>query len=251
MARRATRKQGGDALPAPRERRMQQRSIETRERIEAAALDAFADIGFEGASTSEIARWAGVTQQLVGYHFGTKLALWEAVADKIFGEIGDRFAQRVIGLEGVDDATRLRLMVRDFINFSAEHPELARFMGHVGKTPGPRLDWLVEHHIRPAFSAIQAGFVNAQREGLVPDGDPIHLAYLMIGSIAIFSQAAEVEALTGVDPRAPEQVERYADLVERILLPGLVTKASESNSTAKAAAQPAKKAARKRGTRRK
>jgi hypothetical protein len=57
--------------------------------------------------------------------------------------------------------------------------------------------------------------------------------------------------LTGVDPRAPEQVERYADLVERTLLPGLVAKASGTNSTAKVAAQPAKKAARKRGKRRK
>jgi AcrR family transcriptional regulator len=41
-------------------RRPQQRSVETRERLVDAALLVFADHGFAGASTREIARRAGV-----------------------------------------------------------------------------------------------------------------------------------------------------------------------------------------------
>ena len=93
-------------------------------------------------------------------------------------------------------------------------------MGRATQWPGPRLTWLVDRHLRPGIGAVQAGFVDAQREGLAPTGDPVHLAYLLAGSTAIFSQAAEVQLLTGRDPLAPDQVEAYADLVLRVLLPG-------------------------------
>jgi AcrR family transcriptional regulator len=212
--------QRSGAVPAPRGRRSRQQAGSTRERIERAALEAFAQAGFDGASTRAIAARAGVTQQLITYHFGSKLALWKAVADRIFGELGARFEARLHGLEGVDDATTDRLLVREFLGFGAEHPELARFMMHEGAQRGPRLRWLVERHTRPLFALMRKRIVAAQSANRTVPGDPVQLIYLLIGATTLFAQAAEFQILTGRDPRAPGFLEAHAELVLRLLMPG-------------------------------
>jgi AcrR family transcriptional regulator len=63
-------------------RPVQARAEETRARILQKARDAFAEMGFAGASIRDIAREAGVTHSMITYHFGTKDGLWrEAVRD--------------------------------------------------------------------------------------------------------------------------------------------------------------------------
>ena len=64
-------------------RRPQQRSLDTRERLVEAALHVFAQHGFEGATTREIARRAGVALAALPYHFETKQALWRAAANEV------------------------------------------------------------------------------------------------------------------------------------------------------------------------
>src|SRR5690348_4404009 len=91
----------------------------TRERILAAALDLFSERSFEGATTREIAARAGVTQPLLNYHFQSKDALWRAAVDTLFEELNDALAARADGLRGVDELTATRLIVREFIFFSA------------------------------------------------------------------------------------------------------------------------------------
>ena len=54
-----------------------------RDQIIDAALEAFAEKGFRGASTRDIAQRAGTNQGLVSYHFRSKDDLWRAAADRI------------------------------------------------------------------------------------------------------------------------------------------------------------------------
>jgi TetR/AcrR family transcriptional regulator len=200
--------------PSPRRgRRSRQHAARTRERIEKAALREFAEVGFDAASTREIAARARVNQQLVTYHFETKLGLWKAVADRIFAQLGRAVVVRPHGRQGVDEPARARLLIEQFVRFSVDHPEVARFMMHEGSRRGPRLEWLVERHVRPLFEAIRERIAEAQARGLGPAGDPIHIAYIVVGATALFSQAAEFELLTGRDARAPEAVEAHVNLL--------------------------------------
>ena len=61
--------------------------IEVRERILDAALQTFAEKGFDGATTRQIASRANVPLGLLRYYFGDKLKLWQAAVDQAFGEI--------------------------------------------------------------------------------------------------------------------------------------------------------------------
>ena len=201
-------------------RPVKRRARETRDRIERAALSAFADSGFDGASTGEIARRAEVTQQLIIYHYETKLALWQAVADGLFEQLRERSAARVEGLAGVDDATRVRLLIREFVQFSAEVPELARFMMHEGSRQSDRLDWLVDRHLRSAYDMIVGAIAGGQDRGAVTKGDPVHIFFLMLGTAAVLAQPAQSVALSGRDLAAPEELDAYADLVVNAICAG-------------------------------
>ena len=196
------------------------RSVRTRESIEKAALDAFAESGYDAASTRSIADRAGVKQQLITYHYGSKLELWKAVTDRLFTACHERLSKRAEGLDGVDGPVRIRLLIREFLVFTSECPALARFMMHEGARPGPRLTWLYERHTKRLFDLARTGFTTAQEEGIAPPADPSHLIYILLGATSIFSQAAEFSLMTGRDPREAPAVEAYIDLVLRILLPG-------------------------------
>jgi len=209
---------------APRrpERRPQQRSLETRERLVEAALAVFATHGFEGATTRAIARRAGVALAALPYHFTTKEALWRAAADRIFGLLGETFRKRLEGLEGVEVATRLRLILREFVRFAAAHPALHRFMIQEGIGRSPRLEWLVETHIRPIHDFVRAMVEAAQREGLTPPGRPEHLHYMLIGAASsVYALGAEFELLRGEDPRDEALVAEHVATLERLFFPGL------------------------------
>lgn len=135
------------ALPAGR----QLRAVDTRERIIAAALDAFADLGFDGATTRDIAERAGVNQGLITYHFAGKLALWQAAVDDIFARLRASLGVHAAALRDAEPPTRLRLMIRHYVRFAAAHPQLHRLMVQEGKHDGPRMQWLVDEHVQPLY----------------------------------------------------------------------------------------------------
>jgi TetR/AcrR family transcriptional regulator len=186
----------------------------TRERVLAAALDLFSELSFEGATTREIAARAGVTQPLLNYHFSSKDELWQAAVDGLFAELNVVLATREEGLRGVDELTVAKLLVREFIYFSASHPQLHRIITQECKTDGPRMDWLVEHHVRPHYERAALLFSRLVSAGLLPDIPVAHLYYILTGAgPTMFVLAPECRRLTGIDPQAPEVIEAHVDAV--------------------------------------
>jgi AcrR family transcriptional regulator len=190
----------------------------TRERILATALELFSELSFDGATTREIARRSGVTQGLLNYHFSSKDELWRAAVDRIFAELGDALDTRAEGLRGVDSLTVAKLLIRDFVYFSARYPQLHRIITQECKTDGPRMDWLVERHVRPRFEQTTALFARLVEAGDVPDIPVAHLYYILTGAgPTMFVLAPECRRLSGLDPSAPEVIEAHADAVITLL----------------------------------
>jgi TetR/AcrR family transcriptional regulator len=201
------------------EERVQRPSADrTRERILTAALDLFSERSFEGASTRLIAERAGVQQPLLTYHFGNKEELWRTAVGQLFDDLARALADRLAGLRGVDDETVAKLVVADFVRFSADHPQLHRIIMQECKAEGDRLAWLVEQHIRPIYNAAVAllePLVTAGKVRNIPTG---HLYYLLTGAAAtIFVLAPECRLLAGIDPVEPSEVERHVDAVISML----------------------------------
>jgi len=190
----------------------------TRERILAAALDLFSERSFEGASTRLIAERAGVQQPLLAYHFGSKEELWRAAVGQLFDDLTQALGERIFGLRGVEHTAVAKLVVADFVRFSAAHPQLHRIIMQECKVDGERLEWLVEQHIRPLFEGAVAMLEPLVSAGKVRDVPAVHLYYLLTGAGAtMFVLAPECRLLSGVDPLDPSEIERHVDAVVSML----------------------------------
>ena len=202
--------------PAPATRAQQR--LDTRERIVEAAVSAFAEMGFRGASTREIAQRAGTNQGLITYHFKSKDELWRAAADRTFEKLRTSLGERVATRESDDPRERSRGMVREYVRFVAAHPELFRLMVDEGKNSEDRMKWLVDTHLKPRFDEF-TGIGGAAAVGADPVLAP-HAYYVMAGAGSlIFAVAPECRRLTGVDPESDEVIERHAEFVARLLVP--------------------------------
>lgn len=190
----------------------------TRERIVSAAVLAFSELGFEAASTREIAQRAGTDQGLLTYHFPSKDLLWRAAADRIFAELEKRLAPLMNSLEFEDPREQARAAIREYVRFAAAHPEIFRFMVDEGNRSSARMRWLVDTHIKPRFAFMKThGVVRATGidESLAP-----HAFYALAGaSSLIFAVAPECRRLSGLDPRKKEAIETHAEFVARLLVP--------------------------------
>ncbi len=190
----------------------------TRDAILAAALDLFSERSFEGATTREIAARAGVTQPLLNYHFRSKEELWRAAVAELFAELNRALSAREEGLRGVDERTTTRLLIREFISFSARHPQCHRIITQECKTDGPRMDWLVDRHIRPLYDAATQRLARLVEQGHLPDIPVAHLYYIVTGAgPTMFVLGPECRRLSGVDPTDPDVIEAHADAVCRLL----------------------------------
>ncbi len=198
----------------------QQRSRETQEKILAAALSVFGEQGYSGASTHEIAERAEVAQPLLMYHFPTKADLWVAAAESAIDAFLERFRPRFEALEGLDPASKLKIVFQDYARFAAEHPELHKLMIEASVCGEPNLAGLVETRLRPVFDLICGEIEAAQKAGTMLPGDPVLLYYSLVGVAAtMFSLRREVELLSGRDPREPETVEAQANLLAKLFFP--------------------------------
>jgi len=197
-----------------------QTSSDTPERILRAALEAFSENGFDGATTREIAARAGVPLGLLQYHFGGKPKLWRAAVDRAFGVLRGGLDNVLADPGPADDRERLGLLIRAHVQFVARNPEFVRLMHDEGKRGGPRMRWMVDRHVKPLYEALVPLIQRAQQVGLLPaDVAPVHFVYILAGSAGvIFHQAQECKRLSGVDPSNPDVVDAHARAVEHLFL---------------------------------
>lgn len=194
-------------------RRRQGRSVATRHKILSAALQEFATLGFDGATTRSIADRAGVPHGLVIYHYETKLNVWQAVIERTLNELHDQFQQTVEQLQGSDPEIILRTMYGNFIRMSGARPELGWLFSHEVAGQSDRLHWLLEK-IRARDLDFTLDLIRQlQASGRFVEGDPAHLHFLFVGAATrVFGLAPEVEHHVGVSPFNKDFIERHVEL---------------------------------------
>jgi len=120
------------------------------EAVLVAALDAFADRGYEGMSVRELARDLGVSHNLIPQRIGSKDDLWRAAVDLGFGQLASTLASAVADVpDHVTDLDRLQAMVRCFVEANAVRPALLRIISREAAAGGWRFDHLWNEYIDP------------------------------------------------------------------------------------------------------
>jgi len=187
----------------------------TRERILAAALAVFAERGFDGATTRDIAARAGTNLGLLQYHFGGKERLWRAAVDHVFGTL--EAALVAIVPARLETPAQLADVLRLCVRFVGANPHFVQLMNDECKRDGARMRWLVDRHGRRLYDAAVAIAEHGRRRGWLPDLPAPHVYYLFVGAVGMmFSQAPECRRLSGVDPA--DAVAAHAEAVVRLFV---------------------------------
>jgi AcrR family transcriptional regulator len=181
----------------------------------------FAEQGFDGARTRDIAERAGANLGLLAYYFGGKLELWKAAVAAAFSELGRELGAADPDATAADERERIERLLRRFVHYVARRPAFMRLMNDEGKRDGPRMRWLADRHVRPLSEALRRLVEAAQARGALPRLPPVSVHYIALGAAGlVFSQAAECAYVTGVDPTDPAFAEEHADALVRLLLGG-------------------------------
>ncbi len=184
--------------------------ITTRETILAAALEVFAEQGFDGARTRDIADRAGANLGLIKYYFESKERLWKAAVGRAFDELRAELGELADAPGDGASVLDLEQIVRRFVHFVARRPAFMRLMNDEGKRDGPRMRWLADRYVRPVYEAMRARVERAQSVGALPPIPAANLHYIVLGAAGlVFSQAPECRRITGVDPASTAFAEAH------------------------------------------
>ncbi len=202
-------------------RKQQQRSIVTQQKLLDAAIEAFSENGFKGTSTRDIAERAGVHHPLITYHFKNKDKLWRAAADKVFRDFRRSLAASLEDHRNENPKERFASLVRAYVYYAKSQPALHKVMVQEASYPNPRLDWLIEEHLKPFFNATFQLLEELQSVGVAPAGNPkLLFTMIRLSSGGLLALGNELKESSDIDIEKNETLDEIADMIMNVFLPG-------------------------------
>jgi len=187
------------------------------QRILNAALEVFAEFGYTGAATREIARRAAVHQPAIAYHFQSKELLWKASAGAVFKDFAATLDAGLRDAKGDED--RLRRLANIYVRFVALKPQWATFVIHEGMQMGDRNRWLIKTWLRPQSRVLYQAITG--RDWPTGDGAAIRQAVsvlgILTGSTLVFAQQTQIRRLSTVDTNSEDFIAQHVKTVFLVL----------------------------------
>jgi TetR/AcrR family transcriptional regulator len=190
----------------------------TRVRILDAAEAVFAERGFAGASTREIALAAGIGKRMLFYYFPTKDALYRAVLERVIvgmAAIHERFRNEP-GPLGLADA------VGGVVQFAAANLRPLKLLMREIMDEGVHLPELSHDYLRPLFEQGAAEVARNMEEGVFRRGDPMHVVAGVGGATLFYFLLVPLLRLVwNRDPLAADALAEQAAWAQMLLTQGL------------------------------
>ena len=183
------------------------------------AIQEFANKGFDGARQQNIAKAAGITNSLMNYHFDSKKDLWQQAIIQLSKKLKQRYTEVEGYFKDLEGLAAFKAYTRQFVYFSAEHPEFYKVVFHEMCTQTERADWLVETILNPLHQIFGGTTTNPQSNIEEFKGFPVaNLSSIIIGAANVFFiHAFQMKKMYGTDAFDKKEIEKHADIVIDIL----------------------------------
>ena len=193
-----------------------------------AAIQEFAERGFDGATWRTIAERAGVAQSLLTYHFADKEGLWRAAyrqarERKVAANLPlpDEAEDRDGGDAPPEAPSRDEVeawLYRYCLSF-ARRPELALMQVREAQRGSARMRWAADHSLKADYDRLVRAIERLQARGWFEGIAPHALVYALVGAAQYaFLVPGQVEALTGEDTRTDDYAETHARAVTHLFM---------------------------------
>lgn len=155
-----------------------------RDQILAAAIGLFAENGFRGTTTKQLAAGAGITEPVLYRHFKTKGDLYAAIIEQKAQE-GLSQAAKQLGpyLGGDDDEGFLTALAELIVDCYHQDPAYVRLLLFSALERHELSDLFFERHVLAFYQMVGGYLRRRMREGAIRQLDPNLAARLFLGMI--------------------------------------------------------------------
>ena len=194
----------------------------SRARIEAnirrAAEEVFAEMGFEGASTSLIAKRAGLPKANLHYYFKTKNDLYQFVLRDII-ELWLNTAQEI--QPDADPATALAHYIAQKIDLARDRPIASRVFANEVLHGAPHFDEFMKRDLKDWVERKAAIIDDWVAQGRMDQVDPKHLFFMIWATTQTYADfAVQIAAVLGRRELTESDYRAAARQATKIILKG-------------------------------
>lgn len=180
-------------------------------------LEAFAELGYDGASARELAQRLGVSHAFINDRYGSKLAFWKAVVDATFGA-------QLRDLPPIDvsqgDEAAFRNFVLQFYRGNIGRGSLLKFVADESSRDSERLAYLLDHHVKPVLDTLLPLIERLQAQGKFVSA-PLDVIFTAL--IGPLQGIIATPVTRWLSPSGPD-IEGKIDILAAIVADGLLRK---------------------------
>lgn len=189
---------------------------ERRQAIIEASSKLFAERGFRGVTTREIAQAVGVSEPVLYQHFQTKQDLYQAIIESISEQVRCRFEPALAAASEYDrdDRTILTQIATNISLWHDEDPTLSRLLVFSALEGQEFSDLFFAKHAAPQFDLLKQYFEHRIERGTFRSVNPAAAAWAFIGMIAHHSMVRHYHHF---DPYPQPKEELIAQMVDLFL----------------------------------
>lgn len=183
-----------------------------------AALQAFAELGYEGASIRALCRLLDVSHNTLNQRFGSKEALWYAAVDHGFKTLVGELLTAVTSAGG-DPIDQLRATMVRYLETTRANPGLTQIINQESTRPGPRYEYMYTRYIEPINELGLRPLRQMQADGVIRPG-PVSTIFYYLTTFGLGLMNSHPEGFRSIgDPTV--DLEEATALAIDIVLDGL------------------------------
>ncbi|WP_112063288.1 TetR/AcrR family transcriptional regulator [Hyphomonas pacifica] len=182
----------------------------------------FSRYGYDGTSTTAVARESGVSQPTIHYHFSDKMTLWKRAMRRMLRDMmkENPYTEKILCEK--DPVKRLRLRMIALMEAVRVHKAFGRVVMLEGISGGARLNWLIKEALSPFYEQFVVDIQECQASGRIKKVEISKLVIIMHSVATMYHNIAPlVREAFNEDPSDMEETERYQKLALDIVFKGL------------------------------
>jgi TetR/AcrR family transcriptional regulator len=206
------------------DQKIKEKRDESVRRILDAAMEVFAEVGYEGARVDEIAKRAGVNKAMIYYRIGDKKTLYEEVIHNVFGDIVERISENI--QDEFSPEEKFKIYIANIANTMSQHPSFPRIMMREVASGWTNFSEAV---IAGILVLIKGIIDDGVKKGVFIDINPIIVHLMAIGTMLLFNLSMPVRKnfyhlLDGkVNVPDNESFDNIVPQIQRVMLRALKT----------------------------
>jgi TetR/AcrR family transcriptional regulator, regulator of cefoperazone and chloramphenicol sensitivity len=213
------------------------RSAETRARLISAAIDVFGQVGYEAASTRELAKRGNSNLSAITYHFGGKWELYLAAAEAIGNDAAKMVAPVIARLEAPSNgslSSRLETAVSEFLDVMLDEAapnSWAMFLARCTAEDDEAFERIYERALAPLQSSLVRA-VQASADGTLEESEIRLRASSTIAAIISFRLLPGIVVRgMGWKKLQPEEAKLITTMVRDLIRNGFLSGWSHGRDT--------------------